>query len=110
MNIGKTNILESMVKQKRMKITGFQHTLSTMNEEGKEKLICPDKQIRLLGINLEQNLSWNAHILTGRKAILPATRKQLGALKSISKEIPQKSRLQLANSLIMSRISYGIAL
>ena len=109
-NIGKTNILESMVKQKRTKISGFQPTLSTINEDGEEKLICPEKQIRLLGINLEQNLSWNAHILTGKKAILPAVRKQLGALKSISKEIPQKSRLQLANGLIISRISYGIAL
>ena len=33
-NVGKTNILESMVKQKRTKIRGFQPTLSTILETG----------------------------------------------------------------------------
>ena len=66
--------------------------------------------IRLLGVNIEENLAWNSHIISGEKAILPACRKQLGSLRYISQQIPKKSRLVLANSLIISRILYAIAL
>ena len=108
-NVGKTNLLESMVRQKRQKLRGFQPTLETINELGEVENIKPKKQIRLLGITLEQNLSWKQHLITGDKAVLPTARKQLGSLKRISKQIPRKSRLQLANGLILSRISYGMA-
>ena len=109
-NLSKTTLLESMVKQKRSRQNLIQPSLTTQKESGEEKIIFPEQQIRLLGVNLEQNLSWNAHLLHGEKALLPACRKQLGSLKHISNQIPFKSRLVLANSLIMSRILYAIAL
>ena len=109
-NIAKTNILESLVKQKRTKLKGTQPQIVTLNDKGEEKVVKPTKYIRLLGVNWEQNLSWNSHISTGEKALLPATRRQLGALKYISGQVPLKSKLLLANSLIVSRIVYAITI
>ena len=79
-NMSKTNLFESMVKQKRTRLKGSQPIIETVNAKGEEKTIKPQQSIRLLGVNLEQNLTWNSHILTGEKALLPAMRQQLGAL------------------------------
>ena len=109
-NLSKTMLLESMVKQKKSRLKGTQPSLSTLMETGEPKTIHPGSNIRLLGVNLEQNLAWNSHLLTGEKAVIPACRKQLGSLRYISHQIPRKSRLVLANGLIISRILYDIAL
>ena len=61
-------------------------------------------------MNLEQNLSWNAHLLTGDKSVPPAAWKQLGALKYVGRQILMRSRLLLVNRLFLSRIQYGIAI
>ena len=79
-----------------------------MKENGEEKIIKPENYVRLLGINIEQNLSWNSHLIKGEKALLPALRQQLGSLKHISGQIPFKSRRALANGLLLSRIQYAI--
>ena len=109
-NISKTNLLESMVKQKRNKLKGETPKLETVNDKGEVKIIKPEKSIRLLGVNLEQNLTWNSHLESAEKSLLPSLRQQLGSLKHTSKQIPRKSRLTLANGLIMSRIYYAISL
>ena len=59
---------------------------------------------------MQQNLGWNAQLVTGVKALLPDLSKILGILKHMSREIPGKSRLKLANGLIQSRLNYVIAL
>ena len=46
----------------------------------------------------------------GEKALLPSVRKQLGSLRYISKQISQKSRIVLANGLILGKIQYAITL
>ena len=112
-NMEKTCILETMVKQKRSRIKGVQPSLSIQMESGETTTILPKKYVRLLGMNLEDNLAWNSHLLNGEKSILPALRKQLGALKhiiSLVRQIPMKSRRTLANGLIVSRIIYGITI
>ena len=109
-NQSKTTMIETLVKQKRNKIKGNQPEIKTTKPDGTTKTIKPEETIRLLGINLQQNLSWNSHLQNGPKAILPEMRKKLGQLKFISKEIPGKSKLMLANSMIMSRIIYLIPL
>ena len=76
----------------------------------RRKLFYQRKNIRLLCVNIEQNLSWNSHLLSDEKPLLPAMQKQLGALKYISKQIPQKSHRILANGLIVIKISFLIAL
>ena len=98
------------MKQKRVHIKGVQPSLTVENEKGELKEIKPEIYIRLLGVNLEENLSWNAHLLSGQKSLLPDLRKQLGSLKFISKEIPYTNRRILASGLIISRILYAITL
>ena len=99
-----------MVKQKHSRLKDAQPEIHTVNDRNEEKIIRPEKTIILLGMNLEQNLSWNSHILTGECALLPVIRQQLGVLKYISGQVPNKSRILLANSLILSKITYGISI
>ena len=109
-NMEKTSIIECMVKQKRSRTMGEKPSLSIQKESGEQVTIHPKKHIRLLGMNLEENLAWNSHLLHGEKPVLPALCRQLGALKHISKQISMKSRRVLANGLIVSKILYGITL
>ena len=46
----------------------------------------------------------------GKKAILPAVRKQLGMASKIGNCLSMKARLQLANSLVLSKLSYMVCL
>ena len=109
-NESKTKILELMVKQKRTKIKGIQPELVTKDENGEDLVIKPGMSIRILGGNFHRNLSWSAHLEVGELPLLPTLRKRLGALKHLSKGIPKKCRLILANGFIMSKIIYLIPL
>ena len=109
-----------MCQQKRAKMQGIPPdlTVSELVEDKRtpgvlkleDKLISDSKICRTLGMILNNNLSWEAHLLSGEKAVLPAARKQLGMLLKLKDNISQKVRLQLANSLILSKITYGICL
>ena len=107
-NRGNTTITECMTRQKRMRLTAAQPSLVTTDENGERKVITQTKENRLLGINLHENLTWNSHLSTGEKSIIPAVRKKLGALKFMSKTVPQKGRLLLANGMLISKIIYLI--
>ena len=109
-NTSKTKMLEVMVKQKRTKIKGIQPEIVTTDEAGEELIIKPEMSLRILGGNFHRNLSWTAHLEVGENPLLPTLRKRLGALKHLSKEIPKKCRLLLANGFIMSKIVYLIPL
>ena len=65
---------------------------------------------RILGATLQNNLTWQAHLETAEKAIIPEARRKLGALYSLKKFLPQSSRLQLATSLIVSKLVYLVPL
>ena len=109
-NVGKTTIIEMMVKQKRNKIKGEITQIRTVNDKGEPKIVTPTQSIRVLGGNLQQNLGWDAHLENGELALPPALRKRLGALKHLGKEIPTKCRLTLANGIIMSKVIYLLPL
>ena len=51
-------------------------------------------------------MCWQAQLNTGKKALFPATRKILGALRHLAGNTDYKTRLILANSLVMSRLHY----
>ena len=80
-NQSKTTITETMVKQKRVRMTQEQPTLTVINEEGELEIVTQTKENRILGGNLKENLSWSAQLVTGKKATIPTVRKMLGALK-----------------------------
>ena len=64
----------------------------------------------MLGLNMKCSQTWDYHLSSGPKAILPALRKQLGLLHRIGQNMDEAARLKLANCLIMSRMSYMICI
>ena len=107
-NLSKTEILETMVRQKQTRILGNPPQLSITKPDGSLKVITAAVSCRLLGANLNEDMTWRHHLELGEKALLPAVRLLNGALKHIAGNIPKKSRLLLANGLVLSRILYMI--
>ena len=107
-NMSKTNLLEVMVKQKHVRTPGAPPHILTKDKDGNNKVITAGCSLRLLGCNLQDNLSWQSHLSTGEKALLPITRQKLGALKHIGRYLSRTSRHILATGMILSRIQYLI--
>ena len=97
-----------MLKQKRSRTRGNPPTLTVKDENNQDKVLETKNHTRLLVGNIGNYLSWKSHLEDGEKAVLPKLRKQLGALNMIADNIPRKSRLNLANGLLLSRIGYLI--
>ena len=97
-----------MIKQKRNRITGQPPSLTVRDRAGNLKFLQAGKYTRLLGGNVSNNLTWTDHLTAGEGAILPKLRKQIGALSLLSNQLPEFSRLLLANGLLMSKVSYLI--
>ena len=107
-NKSKTHLEEIMLKQKRGRLHGHPPELEVTNDRGEPETVKVKGNIRILGMNVEKDLTWNAHLETGMKPLLPGIRKNLGALRSLGKTLPPKSRNILARDFVISRISYLI--
>ena len=107
-NLGKTEIVEIMVPQKRVRITGLPPQISVTKPDGTLKIIAAKDSCKLLGVNLNRDATWSHHLHTGEKPLLSTCRSTLGALTHILKSLPTESRLLLANGLLISRIIYLI--
>ena len=105
-NLGKTEIVEIMVRQKRVRIRGPPPQLSVTKPDGTLKIIVAKESCKLLGANLNRDATWSHHLHTGEKPLLAACRSTLGAITHISHSLPTASRLLLANGLLISRILY----
>ena len=106
LNKPKTQITEVMIQQKRGKTNGQLPTLTVTNDNGENKIIQDSKYMRVLGSNIAQNMLWKTHLEAGKKALLPQARKTLGLLRHLGNLIPYRSRRNLANGLILSKLSY----
>ena len=80
--------------------------LLTTDSQGNFKEVHPSQNEKCLGGRLQSNLTWNSMLLTGEDALIPLLRKKLGLLKYLGKNLPQKSKLILANSLLIGKINY----
>ena len=105
-NVGKTAILECMIRQKRGRMDGEPPNLTIEIENGTEKVIKDKKELRILGTNVQHNLGWISHLEKGHKAILPAARKQFGSIQQVGKMLPKASRKLLAEGLVISKLYY----
>ena len=103
-NMSKTTLLEAMVVQKRCKMEGEPPEIEVLNEKNEIKVIKAGVESRLLGANFSQDITWKQQLEDGEKALFPAIRKTLGAIKHISRVIPMKGRKTLTEGLIMSRM------
>ena len=74
-NLGKTEILEVMVRQKRVTIGGIAPQLTVTKPDGQLKVIVAGESCRLLGANLNKHMNWKHQIETGEKAVLPSAEK-----------------------------------
>ena len=117
-NESKTILTEIMTYQKRTRTAGIPPNLTVeetvKRRDGTEvtvdKLISDTPNCRMLGLNIQNNITWDAHLSSGPKSLLPAVRKQLGMLSQLSENISLKGKLQLFNCLAMSKLSYGISI
>ena len=112
-NQAKTNITEYMSRQKRGRIQGDPPSLKVdvvIENKIVEKIVTNKEYCRTLGSNIKQDLSWDMHLSSGDKALLPAIRKQLGAISSLRGSLPQKAKLKLVNGFILSKFNYIICL
>ena len=80
--------LESMLPQKRARTPGVPPHLDVKTDAGEDKSIQDTGVCRILGINLQANMTWLAHLESGEKAILPVVRRSLGALQQPWKTDP----------------------
>ena len=115
-NPTKTSISEHMTRQKRTKLGGTPTDLTVTekvtSKDGKiqvhDKLITDKSNYRYLGINFSNNGLWDPHIDTGTKPLLQNLRRQLGMLSRLRGCTTSRIRLQLVNSLLLSRVNYMI--
>ena len=104
-NEGKTSLTEYMVAQKRAKIAGIPPELTvtekitdinTMKTTLRDKHITDSTSTRLLGMNLQGNTLWESHLFAGKRALIPACRRQLGQLYRLKNCLSYKNRLHLS--------------
>ena len=73
-----------------------------------DKTIKEERCHRILGITVNNTLSWNDHV-DGKGGLLNAVHQCLGALRRISHSVPQSSIPCIASAVVASKIRYGIA-
>ena len=105
-NQPKTTLIEIMIKQKKGRNRGTPPSLVVEKVPGTNVIVEDSKHMRILGANLQSNMGWAAHMEIGEKALLPGVRKQVGQLKYLGRLVPLSSRMNLANGLILSRMTY----
>lgn len=62
---------------------------------------------KLLGIQINHNMSWNNH-LTSTNAVNARLRLKLGNMWKACKDLTSSTKLKIANGLIVSILTYGM--
>ena len=97
-----------MVHQKKARTPGQPPSLTTTDDAGKLKIIKAEKNTRILGCNIQENIHWQGHLETGEKPALPDLQRKLGAIRHLSKQLPQGCKKILVNGIILSKLVYLI--
>ena len=112
-NDGKTSLTEFMSKQKHGKLRGNPPSLVVQvlkDDRIVDKTIVDNSSCRFLGATLQNSQLWQNHLVSGKKAVFPGIKKQLGALYHLRDALPQKGRLLMANSFVIGRLVYLLPL
>ena len=112
-NQSKTTLTEFMTHQKRSKSRGIPPELTVRERLGDlwtNKHIVDTKTPRILGLNLQNNLSWDGHLSSGKKPLLPSIKKQIGILSRLRDCLSMTARKRLMESLVLSRLTYAISI
>jgi hypothetical protein len=81
-------------------------TLALVAQNG--KVVEPVVETRLLGAIISNDLTWRSHCISGKDSLVKQLSKKIGALKMVCRRLSHKSRLALANGIVMSRLLYLI--
>ena len=97
-NQGKTEILvinRGNLKTENIKIK--------VKEKGKRKILTPSKYIKVLGVLIDENLSWKKQVLKVKKTATNTIRK----LHRINHLLPMDIKIQLYNALVVPHFDYA---
>ena len=110
-NESKTHLLVMSTRQKRRhNDTESVHIRAPVTlQVGRFELapvITPTPVEKLLGVHISQDLSFTQHLSTHKNSIINKLKKRVGALKLLKKVTSFKTRLKIANAVVMSVITY----
>ena len=74
----KTKTTECMIVQKRCKTPGEPPVLNVVDKDGQNKEITSKKSCRILGANVQNSITWQEHLETGREVIVATSQKEPG--------------------------------
>ena len=72
--------------------------------------ITPTESEKLLGVGIHQYMAWKHHISEGDGSVLKQVTSRVNGLKKLSHKADTKTKLMLANGIVISKLSYGLAL
>ena len=104
-NCEKTHTIRISTRQRRM----WQPADTIWLDGGEEGPILPSSNERLLGVNINNDQSWKEHLISGKRSVIGSIFERIRAFRTVFPHIPLKSRLQLSNGVIISRLSYCIS-
>ena len=102
----KNSLLNNITKTEIMLITGKKNKEKLyiqITDDGKKKMLEPKTSIKILGVHVDDRLSWTKQIQEVNKKAKYATRN----LQRVNMLIPLKTRLLLYNSLVASHLKYA---
>jgi len=93
------------------KKTGFLF-IRTKRSESKtiqvgEEVVMEQDHHKILGISVNNTLSWNDHITD---ELIPSVNRRIGSLRRISQHVPMTYLPQIASAIVGSKIRYGVAI
>ena len=100
LNLGKSEIVECMVRQKRVRLNGLPPQLSVVKPDGSLKIILAKESCKLLGLTS----TGKPQILLGEKPILKNLRSVLGILTHLSKYLPTQKSVTISKRLIYKQV------
>jgi hypothetical protein len=71
--------------------------------------IQPTEAHKLLGVTIHQSMSWNQHVRDGKEAVLKQLTSRVNGLRKLATRADFKTKLMLANGIVMSKLCYGLA-
>ena len=73
-----------------------------------EFIITPSETEKILGIRIHQSMTWNQHVKDGEGALLKQLTTRVNGLRKLSHRGDKKTKLALANGIVISKLAYGL--
>jgi len=98
----KENHMQANPKKFQSMVLQRQSNINNININVGNETISPSDFIKLLGVSIDKDLSFKAHVTN----ICKKTSRQVNVLGRISKNLSHKSKMKILNSFILSNFNY----